>query len=228
MLKKRLEQNPCYIGLHSYCCKNCLMGPCIITKQNKEGVCGANLNLITSRNILRFTAGGASAHCGHAYHLLNFLNQDYPNNYIQKKAPKYLYKLWDKLGIVPKIKFEHFKEISEALHTSTMGVNAKYEEIMKWAMKLGIVDGYYGLYLATELEDKRYGKVKPKEGVLDLGVIDNKKINIAVLHRRRRASHPSRGCPASVAEQTDRLPGRAVLDAVPESRGLGRNPGRGE
>lgn len=180
MLKKRLKQNPCYIGLQSKCCKNCLMGPCIITKQNKEGVCGANLDLITSRNILRFTAGGASAHCGHAYHLLNFLNKNYPYNYIKKKAPRYLYKLWDRLGIVPKISLEHFKDISEALHTSTMGVNADYKDVLKWAMKLGIVDGYYGLYLATELEDKKYGKPKIKKGILDLGVIDNKKVNIAV------------------------------------------------
>lgn len=180
MLKKRLLQKPCPIGLQGKCCKNCLMGPCIVLKHNKYGVCGASLDLITSRNILRFVAGGAAAHCGHAYHTLKFLNKKYPKNYIKKKAPRYLYKLWNKLDIVPKIRLEHFKEISEALHTSTMGVNAKYEEIMKWCMKLGIVDGYYGMYLATELEDKKYGKPKIKKGILDLGVIDDKKINIAV------------------------------------------------
>ena len=179
-LKKRLERPPCYIGLRGLCCKNCLMGPCILAKPEDVGACGANRDVVVSRNILRFVAGGAAAHSGHAFHLLEYLKKKYPENYIEKKAPKYLFKLWDELGIVPKIHFEHFKDISEALHTSTMGVNADYQDILKWTMKLGIVDGYYGLYLATELEDNAYGKPSIKKGIVDLGVIDEKKINIAV------------------------------------------------
>ena len=178
-LKERLKTPPCKIGLNSLCCKICLMGPCIVTK-DRLGACGANQDLITSRNILRFVAGGAAAHSGHAFHMLNYLNKTYPTNYIKKKAPKELYKLWNKLNIVPKVKLEHFKDISEALHTSTMGVNADYQDVMKWCMKLGIVDGYFGLYLSTELEDERYGKPKIKTGELNLGVIKNNKVNIAV------------------------------------------------
>lgn len=180
MLKERLVLAPCIIGLKGNCCKNCLMGPCRIFKPEDKGVCGANRDLIIARNILRFAAAGAAAHCGHAYHMLKFLKKNYPFNYIEKKAPSYLCKLWQKLEIMPRIKFEHFKDISEALHTSTMGANADYTKILGWAMKIGIVDGYYGLYLATELEDKAYGKPKIKKGFLDLGVIDEKKVNIAV------------------------------------------------
>lgn len=155
------------------------MGPCIV-KNSSQGVCGADREVVTSRNILRIVAGGCAAHVGHAYHLLTYLKKKYPEDYIKKKAPSYLFDNWNELGIVPRIKFEHFKDISEALHLTTMGVNADYKDILKWAMKLGIVDGYYGLYLATELEDKAYGKPVPKEGLVDLGVIEEKKINIAV------------------------------------------------
>ncbi len=179
-IHERISLQPCPIGLQGKCCKICLMGPCRVVSKDIKGVCGASQDVIVARNILRFVAGGTSAHCGHAFHFLNYLKKKYPKDYIKKKSPHYLYKLWSKLGIVPKIHFEHFKDISEALHLSTMGVDADYQDIMKWTMKLGIIDGYYGMYLATELEDFVFNKPKPKTAELDLGVIKTDKINIAV------------------------------------------------
>ena len=179
-ISKRLKLEPCPIGKNGFCCKICLMGPCRIVNKKQLGVCGANQDLIVSRNILRFVAGGAAAHSGHAFRTLKYLNKNYPIDYIQKKAPKYLYKIWDKLGIVPKIKYEHFKDISEALHLSTMGVNSDYKDVLKRCMKLGIIDGYYGMYLATELEDKEFGKPKIKTSTLNLACLDINKVNIAV------------------------------------------------
>src|SRR3989344_6397521 len=180
LISERLKLLPCPIGKDGFCCKNCLMGPCRVLTKDQKGVCGASQDLIVARNILRFIAGGTSAHCGHSYHLLNYLNKEYPKNYIEKKAPKYLYKLWDKLEIIPKIRFEHFKDISEPLHLSTMGVNSDYKDILKWCIKLWIIDGYYGMYLATELEDRKFGKTRIQEGKLNLYCLDPKKINIAV------------------------------------------------
>jgi carbon-monoxide dehydrogenase catalytic subunit len=156
------------------------MGPCRLLKPEDRGVCGADGNLVSSRNILRFVAGGASAHAGHAYHLLQYLGKEYPEHYIEKKAPKETVKVWEKLGVVPKVRYEHFKDISEALHMTTMGVNADYKYNLAMAMKLGIIDGYYGLYLSTELEDEAFGKPSIKKGQLNLGVIRPDKINIAV------------------------------------------------
>ncbi len=179
-LNQRLEKKPCQVGLNSRCCKNCLLGPCILTNLEDKGVCGANHDVIASRNLLRFVAGGASCHTGHASHLLEFLGKDFPKNYIEKKAPGYLMKTWKKLGLMPKVKFEHFKEISEAFHATTMGVNADYQDILCRAVKLGIIDGYLGLYLSTELEDKAFGKPKVRTGKVNLGVIKPEKINIAV------------------------------------------------
>ena len=180
-LDTRLQQmQPCPIGMRGLCCKNCLMGPCRLLKPEDKGICGADGNLVSSRNILRFVAGGTSAHVGHAYHLLEYLDKPYPAHYIEKKAPAYLKEIWDKLGIIPKVRFEHFKEISEALHMTTMGVNADFKLNLATAMKLGIIDGYYGMYLATELEDGEFGRPKVKKGKLNLGVIRPEKTNIAV------------------------------------------------
>lgn len=179
-LDERLKEPPCPIGLKSMCCKHCLMGPCRLFHPEDVGACGANQDIISSRNLLRGVAGGTSAHTGHALHLLDFLGKRFPENYIEKKAPLYLMKTWKKLGLMPKIKYEHFKEISEALHATTMGVNADYQDLLARAVKLGIVDGYLGLYLATELEDSYYGKPSPKKGKINLGVIKPEKINIAV------------------------------------------------
>ena len=180
LISERLKLEPCPIGKDGFCCKICLMGPCRILNKEQKGVCGASRDLIVARNILRFTAGGASSHSGHSYHLLEYLKKEFPENYIRKKAPSYLYKLWDELNIVPKIKFEHFKDISEALHSSTMGVNADYKDILKQCMKLGIIDGYYGLYLATEVEDKKFGKPVIRQGKLNLSCLNPEKTNIAI------------------------------------------------
>lgn len=179
-LSERLKEPPCPIGAKSMCCKHCLMGPCRLYKPDDVGMCGANQDVISSRNLLRIVAAGASAHTGHALHLLDFLGKKFPVGYIEEKAPKYLMKTWKTLGMMPKIKYEHFKDISEALHASTMGVNADYQDLLAMAVKIGIIDGYLGLYLATELEDQTYGKHEIRKGKVNLGVIKPEKINIAV------------------------------------------------
>lgn len=179
-ISDRISMQPCYFGSRGFCCKNCLMGPCRLSTREQRGVCGATQDLIVARNILRFVAGGTAAHCGHAYHLLKYLGKEYPTDYIKKRAPRYLYILWNRLGLLPRVKHEHFRHISEALHLTTMGVNANYKDVLKWCLKLGIIDGYYGMYLATELEDQKFGKPKIKKGVLNLSVLDPDKTNVAV------------------------------------------------
>lgn len=180
ILDERLQNKPCTIGLLGKCCRNCLMGPCVLVKPGYKGICGANIDVVTARNILRFVAGGTAAHVGHAFHMLEYSGKEYPARYIEKKAPKYLYKLWERLRIVPHVHFEHFKDISEALHASTMGVDADYKHILGMAMKLGIIDGYFGMYLATELEDREFGLPSVRKGQVNLGVIKPEKVNIAV------------------------------------------------
>ena len=56
---------PCNIGAAGMCCKICGMGPCRLTKDGQTGVCGATIDTIQARNLIRAIAGGASAHSDH-------------------------------------------------------------------------------------------------------------------------------------------------------------------
>lgn len=52
----------CVYGLTGICCQNCHMGPCQIMPNATKGTCGADEHVISSRNILRWMAGGVSSH----------------------------------------------------------------------------------------------------------------------------------------------------------------------
>ena len=65
------QQKPqCTFGLAGVCCKNCNMGPCKITPKTPRGVCGADADLIVSRNLLRSAAAGVAQHGAHAREVL--------------------------------------------------------------------------------------------------------------------------------------------------------------
>ncbi len=59
------ELVPCNIGSAGMCCKICGMGPCRLTKEGQTGVCGATLDTVQARNLIRSIAAGASAHSDH-------------------------------------------------------------------------------------------------------------------------------------------------------------------
>lgn len=56
---------PCNIGGAGMCCKMCGMGPCRLTKDGQTGVCGATIDTIQARNLVRAIAAGAAAHSDH-------------------------------------------------------------------------------------------------------------------------------------------------------------------
>jgi carbon-monoxide dehydrogenase catalytic subunit len=56
---------PCNIGSAGMCCKLCGMGPCRLTKDGMTGVCGATIDTIQARNLVRAIAAGAAAHSDH-------------------------------------------------------------------------------------------------------------------------------------------------------------------
>ncbi|MAT99861.1 MAG: carbon-monoxide dehydrogenase catalytic subunit [Anaerolineaceae bacterium] len=55
----------CNIGAAGMCCKICGMGPCRLTKEGDTGVCGATIDTIQARNLIRAIAAGAAAHSDH-------------------------------------------------------------------------------------------------------------------------------------------------------------------
>jgi carbon-monoxide dehydrogenase catalytic subunit len=56
---------PCNIGGAGMCCKMCGMGPCRLTKDGQTGVCGATIDTIQARNLVRAIAAGSAAHSDH-------------------------------------------------------------------------------------------------------------------------------------------------------------------
>lgn len=56
---------PCNIGSAGMCCKICGMGPCRLTKEGQTGVCGATIDTIQARNLIRAIAAGSAAHSDH-------------------------------------------------------------------------------------------------------------------------------------------------------------------
>ena len=59
------EMVPCNIGGAGMCCKQCGMGPCRLTKEGQVGVCGATIDTIQARNLVRAIAAGTAAHSDH-------------------------------------------------------------------------------------------------------------------------------------------------------------------
>ncbi len=55
----------CPIGADGMCCKICGMGPCRLTKDGSTGVCGATIDTIQARNLIRAISAGAAAHSDH-------------------------------------------------------------------------------------------------------------------------------------------------------------------
>ncbi|MFW6158801.1 MAG: carbon monoxide dehydrogenase, partial [Planctomycetota bacterium] len=61
-------QPQCGFGRLGICCRICNMGPCRIdpfSEENQCGVCGATVDTIAARNLVRMIAGGAAAHSDH-------------------------------------------------------------------------------------------------------------------------------------------------------------------
>ncbi len=75
--ERYLQQLPqCGFGLLGLCCKNCNFGPCRIDpfgEGAKTGICGADADVISARNLLRHTAAGSACHSDHGRELAHTL-----------------------------------------------------------------------------------------------------------------------------------------------------------
>ena len=60
-----LQKPQCKFGTDGVCCRLCHMGPCRITPKAHLGICGADADTITARNLLREIAAGTAAHSDH-------------------------------------------------------------------------------------------------------------------------------------------------------------------
>ena len=94
-----------------------------------------------------------------------------------RRAPKPRQEIWKKLGVTPRA---IDREIVEALHRSTMGVDQDYKNILAHASRTALADGWGGSMLATELQDVLFGTPYPGRGEVNLGVLKQDEVNIVV------------------------------------------------
>ncbi|MFK5882714.1 MAG: anaerobic carbon-monoxide dehydrogenase catalytic subunit [Sulfurospirillum sp.] len=71
-------QPQCGFGDTGACCRICWKGPCRVDPRGNgptKGICGADIDVIVARNLLRSLAVGASAHTEHARHIAHTLSE---------------------------------------------------------------------------------------------------------------------------------------------------------
>jgi carbon-monoxide dehydrogenase catalytic subunit len=224
-----LQEPQCGFGQLGLCCTVCAMGPCRIDpfgEGAQVGVCGANADTISARNLARKIAVGASAHSDHGRdvaHTLALASEGHTHDYeildiekmktlaqefgidinkpkerisqelaqkllaefgkqegelvFTKRAPKKRQQLWKKLGITPR---GIDREVVELLHTTTMGVDNDYKNIMATGMRCALSDGWGGSMIATDAQDIILGSPEPIRGKVNLGVLKENCVNIVV------------------------------------------------
>ncbi len=94
-----------------------------------------------------------------------------------RRAPQPRQEIWKKLGITPRAVD---REVVEAMHRSTMGVDQDYKNIIMHASRTALADGWGGSMLATELQDILFGTPYPGRGEVNLGVLQKDEVNIIV------------------------------------------------
>ena len=224
-----LQLPQCGFGQLGLCCTICNMGPCRIDpfgEGAQTGVCGANADTISARNLARKVASGASAHSDHGREValvLDLLGQQKTKDFqildekklkdlanelgidlnlpfdklvkelaksmllefgkqkdyllFLKRAPQKRQKIWEKLNILPK---GVDREIVQTLHTTNMGVDNDYKNLMRSAFRCSLSDGWGGSMIATELQDIILGSPQPIRGKVNLGVLKEDYVNIVV------------------------------------------------
>jgi len=126
----KAQQPQCKFGNTGVCCRICIQGPCrIIPKKpgQDKGVCGANVYTIVARNLVRYIAGGASAHSDHgreiAYTLLHTAEGHAPDYKITDKEK--LLKVAKKVGI--KTEGREVNDIARSVAVKALEDFGKYD-----------------------------------------------------------------------------------------------------
>jgi anaerobic carbon-monoxide dehydrogenase catalytic subunit len=146
----KAQQPQCKFGNTGVCCRICIQGPCRIvpTKAGMDkGICGATAYTIVARNLVRYIAGGASAHSDHgreiAYALLHTAEGHAPDYKITDKNK--LLKVAKRVGI--EIEGREVNDIAKDVAIKALEDFGKYDfEPCTW--------------LTTTIDDERNEKFK--------------------------------------------------------------------
>ncbi|MFC1805043.1 anaerobic carbon-monoxide dehydrogenase catalytic subunit [Candidatus Omnitrophota bacterium] len=94
-----------------------------------------------------------------------------------KRAPKKRQEIWKKLGITPR---GVDREVVELLHTTHIGVDNDYKNIIRTGMRTSLADGWGGSMIATDTQDIILGSPQPVRSKVNLGVLKDDQVNIVV------------------------------------------------
>jgi carbon-monoxide dehydrogenase catalytic subunit len=94
-----------------------------------------------------------------------------------QRAPEKRKEIWRQLGIFPR---GIDREVVELMHRTHMGVDQDYENILTGAARCALADGWGGSMIGTELQDIMFETPVPIEAKIDLGVLEEDKVNIIV------------------------------------------------
>ncbi|MCK4998611.1 MAG: anaerobic carbon-monoxide dehydrogenase catalytic subunit [Anaerohalosphaera sp.] len=109
--------------------------------------------------------------------VLNEFGKSTGKQLMVKRAPKPRQQLWEKHDVTPRA---IDREVVEALHRSTMGVDQDYLSLLKHATRTALADGWGGAMLASDLQDILFGSPMPGKGEVNLGVLKKDAVNIIV------------------------------------------------
>jgi anaerobic carbon-monoxide dehydrogenase catalytic subunit len=93
------------------------------------------------------------------------------------RVPAVRRELWERLGITPR---GIDRENVEMLHRTHMGVDNDYVNILLHGLRASLSDGWGGSLVATELSDVMFGTPQPVMSKVNLGVLDEAQVNIAL------------------------------------------------
>ncbi|GFP24151.1 anaerobic carbon-monoxide dehydrogenase catalytic subunit, partial [Candidatus Hakubella thermalkaliphila] len=109
-------------------------------------------------------------------HLAQYGQQEGELVYL-KRAPKGTYDRWVKHNLRPR---GVDREIVEAMHRTTMGADQDAKSIMDHVLRVGLVDGWGGCLVASDIADILFGTPKPRQVKAGLAVLKNAEVNIIV------------------------------------------------
>ncbi|SDL80988.1 anaerobic carbon-monoxide dehydrogenase catalytic subunit [Halarsenatibacter silvermanii] len=96
---------------------------------------------------------------------------------LTERAPAETREIWDELGITPD---SIGGDLVEAMHRTHMGVGAEPANMLLHGLKIALGDGWGGSMIATELGDVMFGTPEINQSSMNLGVIDEDKVNVIV------------------------------------------------
>jgi anaerobic carbon-monoxide dehydrogenase catalytic subunit len=98
------------------------------------------------------------------------------NNWLSKRAPAKELEMWQTLGISYS---NPHNEIETAMHATSMGNDADPVTLLLRTLKLGLVDGWTGLALCTDIQDILFGTPQVTVVESSAGVLKENSVNIA-------------------------------------------------